>query len=124
MNLVTNPEILAVNWDSDCVMASQIAPIQHGRNGIAENWAGEIWVRPLSDASFVVVMVNKDPATARTLEVVFGDASGDCDLFPAGPFTRMRVRDLYLHNDVGVLQNSYSALVPPMDAVIVQLFQA
>ena len=50
--LVLNPELIAVNQDTDCVMGSRLAPIQHGQDGAWENWAGDVWVRPMADASW------------------------------------------------------------------------
>ena len=57
-----------------------------------ERWAGDVWVRPLSDGSFVFVLVNRDPLAARRMSILFGDG-GDgsgCDLFDSS-FDHARV---------------------------------
>jgi hypothetical protein len=64
------------------------------------NWAGDVWMKPLSDGSFAVVLINRDPLHAHPLRVGFGQ--GNTMLFPAGPFAKMLVRDVHARADLGV----------------------
>jgi len=111
-NLVTNSEIIEVNQDKDCVQGTNLrARIE-----------GDTWIKPLSDNSFVVVFLNKDPANARYMEIDFGDPNSwdfsDSDFFPAGPIPSARIRDLYRKKDLGVFKTKFGVTVPPMDASI------
>eukprot|EP01043_Picozoa_sp_COSAG02_P052882 COSAG02_NODE_5766_length_4055_cov_2.385996_2_plen_82_part_00 len=47
--MVSNEEVIAIDQDPDCVMGSHV----RGMN------SSETWVRPLSDGSFGVVLLNK-----------------------------------------------------------------
>jgi hypothetical protein len=64
------------------------------------NWAGDVWIKPLSDGSFAAALINRDPLHAHPLRVGFG--RGDTMLFPAGPFANMLVRDVHARADLGV----------------------
>ncbi len=63
-----------------------------GRQNL-HNWAGDVWIKPLSDGSFAAALINRDPQHAHPLRVGFG--AGDTMLFPAGPFGKMLVRDVH-----------------------------
>lgn len=47
--MVSNEEVIAIDQDPDCVMGSHVRAMN----------ASETWVRPLSDGSFGVVLLNK-----------------------------------------------------------------
>ena len=47
--MVSNDEVIAIDQDPDCVMGSHVRAMN----------ASETWVRPLSDGSFGVVLLNK-----------------------------------------------------------------
>ena len=115
--LVTNAELIAANQDADCTMGTRLSPTS--RRVADERWAGELWIRPLSDGSFLVALVNADPSQPRTLSVAW---SGEGDLFPAGPFTKARVRDIFARVDLGEFTDSWSAQIPPHDARLLRLY--
>jgi len=117
MSLVTNPEILAVNQDKDCVMGTLV------------NYYGseEVWIRPLSDGSFAAVLLNKDPFNSKVMWLKLGYQNGDDDpesedFYAAGPFRSATVRDLYSRITLGQFSQVFNALIPPMDAMIVRVF--
>ena len=122
--LLTNPELAAVNQDSDAVMGSQVSSVVGDGWAQDERWATDVWVKPLNDSSFAFVVVNRDPARNRSAVIRFGDgATGSgTDLFPAGAGTRARVRDLIARRDLGTFDSTWSAVVAPHDAVAVRVF--
>lgn len=126
--LVTNPELLAVNADSDCTMATLLTPAPGGLwdEPLDERWAADVWARPMADSSFVFVLVNRDPHTARNITVLFsdgGDGSG-ADLFPVSLNASARVRDVGARKDLGTFALTWSALVPPHDSRIIRVYPA
>lgn len=125
LGLLTNPELAAVNLDTDCIMGSQVASVVGDEWAVRDDrWATDIWVKPLNDSSFAFVVVNRDPANNRSATVRFGDggSGSGTDLFPAGAGTRARVRDLHARRDLGVFSQTWSTTVGPHDAVAVRIF--
>jgi hypothetical protein len=86
--------------------------------------ATETWIRPLSDYSFAVVLVNK--GDIATDGIVYFDQQSDQtwgtgeDFFPA-VFSAMHVRDIGNHIDIGVYHSKFIVSIPPRDAVIYKL---
>jgi len=119
--LVTNPEVLAVNADADATMASLVA----SNPGDAERGLVDVWAKPMSDASFVFVLCNRDPLEARRGTVVFADGGdgGSSDVFPAGAGAGVEadVRDLGARKDLGTFSRSFSVELAPHDAVMVRV---
>eukprot|EP01116_Phalansterium_solitarium_P005205 TRINITY_DN1661_c0_g1_i4.p1 TRINITY_DN1661_c0_g1~~TRINITY_DN1661_c0_g1_i4.p1 ORF type:complete len:450 (-),score=144.81 TRINITY_DN1661_c0_g1_i4:76-1425(-) len=116
-SLVLNPEIIAVDQDPDCVQGTNVDAYS----------AADIWIKPLHDGSFAATLINKDPMNAQVISLRLGYIDGDTDssdedFFPAGPFKRAKVRDLYARQDLGVFEQMFNATVPPMDAVFVRVF--
>ena len=119
--LVTNPEVLAVNQDSDGTMASLVASSR-----VAARGAGvDVWVKPMNDSSFVFVMLNRDAGAAHLATAVFADGGdgGGTDLFPAGAGggTTASVRDLSARKNLGAFSKSWSVTLQPHDAVMVRV---
>ena len=113
IDLVTSPEVLAVNQDPDCIQGSQARALA----------ATETWIKPLADGTFAVVLLNKGDTAANC--TVFMDDAGQgwgagADFFPA-QFTSMAVRDLYGRVDLGTFNSTFTVVVPPLDAVIVKM---
>jgi len=135
--LVTNPEIIAVNQDKDCVQGTKLSGMTDpDGNKNLHNWAADVWIKPLSDGSFAATLINRDPRHSHPVRISFG--AGDTMLFPAGPFSSMLVRDLHARLDLGTyllqvevevsggLQCSVASApdtskVPPNDARILKL---
>jgi alpha-galactosidase len=125
LELITNPELRAVNEDSDCTMGSQLSSVVGDAWATAgDRWAVDLWVKPLNDSSFAFVAVNRDPHHARNATLRFGDGDtgSGTDLFPAGAGTRARLRDLLARKDLGEFEETWSAIIPPHDAVAVRVF--
>ena len=129
--LVTNPEVLAVNHDADAVMASLVASSPGGGGGgggggsADGRGAVDVWVKPMSDASFVFVMVNRDAALARNATAYFADGGdgSSSDLFPAGAGAGVSaaVRDLGARSDLGTFERSWTVTLAPHDAVMIRV---
>jgi len=123
--LVTNPEVLAVNHDADAVMASLVASSPGGGGGADGRGAVDVWVKPMSDASFVFVMVNRDAVLAHNATAVFADGGdgSSSDLFPAGAGAGVSaaVRDLGARSDLGTFERSWTVTLAPHDAVMIRV---
>jgi len=113
LRLLTAPEVLQVNQDSDCIQGSQARDMG----------SGETWIKPLSDDSFAVVLLNKGAHDAK-LRVHFNDDGKGwgqgADFFPAD-FDRAHVRDLFARKELGVFDDGFSVTVPGNDAMIFKI---
>jgi alpha-galactosidase len=114
--ILTNKEIIAINQDRDAVAGSLVYTM--GRN----SWSTDLWIRPLSDGSFAVALINKDPTESHSISVQIGGSrgsgSGSSD-FSGGPTGGQRgaeVRDAYQKRVLGNYTEWFNATVPPMDA--------
>lgn len=105
--LLTAPEVLAVDQDPQCVQGSRTQ----------ERGASEVWVKPLADASFAVVMLNKGQALAN-VTLAISDHGDNTDFFPAY-FSQYRVRDLLQRRDLGGShKGDFTAQVEAHDAIM------
>ena len=103
-DILTNREVIAVDQDSLGVegwMVSQIVP------GL------QVWSKPLQGGGRAVALLNRTDGAA-TIEVDWRDIG----LAPAG---RARVRDLWAHEDRGVLTGNFAAPVPSHGVVLVTI---
>ena len=69
--MVTNDEVIAIDQDSDCVMGSHVRAMN----------ASETWLKPLSDGSFGVLLLNKGDRTSNITVFVANVADtqwGEC----------------------------------------------
>jgi alpha-galactosidase len=101
-NILINKEVIAVDQDSLGIQGSRIGPPQ-------------IWMKPLSDGAKAVALFNyvsDDEAEPLTLR--FKDAGF------SGP---VHVRDLWAHNDLGILHDSYTVTVPQGGVVLLRIWQ-
>ena len=118
--LVTNPEVLAVNWDPDGTMATLVAT-----SAVTDRVAVDCWVKPMSDGSFVFVVVNRDSDNARLATIAFGDGPGGdgslTDIFPAGTGEHATVRDLGARKDLGTFLRTWSVTLQPHDSAMVRV---
>jgi len=109
--LLTAPEVLAVDQDSDCVQGSLLRL----------NKSAEVWGKPLHDGSFAVVLLNT-ATTAQDITVLidcpnWADACNGGDFYPAS-FDTACVRNLWLQKDLGSFTGSFTDSVGPQDANI------
>lgn len=110
VGLVTSPEVLEVDQDKQCVQGSLVKAVG----------PTETWIKPLSDGSFAVVLLNKGESTANaTVYMDEGEQlwGSGVDFFPA-MFKRMHVRDLHARKDLGVFTSIFTTVIPPHDAVM------
>eukprot|EP00656_Telonema_subtile_P056352 TRINITY_DN8981_c0_g1_i1.p1 TRINITY_DN8981_c0_g1~~TRINITY_DN8981_c0_g1_i1.p1 ORF type:complete len:454 (-),score=82.97 TRINITY_DN8981_c0_g1_i1:294-1655(-) len=124
-DLLLHPEILAINQDSDCVQGSRVSSMGSQPTG-SDRWAGDVWIRPLADSTFAVVLLNNDPNSPRTLSLRIGYVNGDpdatdCDFFPAGPFKTVSIRDVHRRKELGVFNSTYEVSVAPHDSVLLKV---
>ena len=100
--ILTNPEVIAVDQDSG------------GTEGTRVRVTGkrEVWMRPLADGNRAVVLFNRSKST-RTVRVRWTDIGRkQTDELP--------LRDLWNHQNLGVLKGGYSVLVPAHGAVMIK----
>jgi alpha-galactosidase len=100
-NLMTNPEVLAVDQDLLVKAASRIS--QRERL--------EVWARPLADGSMAVGFFNRG-LQAATITATWGE------LGLKGP---QRVRDLWRQTDVGRVDDAFTTMVPAHGVVLVKI---
>jgi alpha-galactosidase len=114
MDLVTNPEILAVNQDPDCVQGTNVKAYT----------SVDVWIKPLSDNTFAVTLLNKDPNNSQRVQIELGNSGSDSedeDFFSAGPWKQVHIRNLYTRTDLGLFSGSFQIQVPSLDAVILKI---
>ena len=102
IEILTNPEVIAVNQDSLGYQAKKI------RIDVDNNT--EIWAGPLSDGSKVVLAFNRDDSQTRTTFILFDELG-----WPTS--SRAQVRDLWLQKDLGEYQGNYTAAHIPSHGV-------
>jgi alpha-galactosidase len=102
LDLITHPELLAMNADDWGLQGSQTQALD----------ASEVWVKPIErGAAFAVAIVNKSPSVPANVTLNFVHWS---DFFPAA-FPSAAVRDVYARADLGVATGALSVAVAPMD---------
>ena len=74
----------------------------------------EVWVRPLADGSKAVGLFNRGRSGMR-MRVRFADA---------GFSVAVRARDLWTHQDLGVLRGSYETFVPKHGVAMLRISAA
>ncbi|HXN94444.1 MAG TPA: glycoside hydrolase family 27 protein [Candidatus Acidoferrales bacterium] len=100
-DLLLNSEVLAVDQDVKGVQGHRVW----------EEGPLEIWVKPLADGSHAVGLFNRsESATKMTL-----------DFKSIGAPASAKLRDLLDHQDLGTVQNSYSAEVPKHGVVLLKV---
>jgi alpha-galactosidase len=101
-SILMNTEVIAVDQDKLGMQGFRLGPLQ-------------TWVRPLADGSKAVALFNfvtddvPQPITIRIQDLGF-----------KGP---VHARDLWLHKDIGILQDSYTAIPPKGGVVMLRLWQ-
>jgi alpha-galactosidase len=100
--LLTNDEVIDIDQDPLGRPAGKISKDDSG---------GEIWARELFDGTHAVGLFNPTPVE-QTVAVRWSDIGLSC---------RQAVRDLWLHEDVGSFDDSYSVKVPAHGIVLVKV---
>ena len=111
-DLVTNPEVLVVQNDSDCTQGSLVSVSDGG---------AEVWAKPLADNSIAAVLFNPSGMEANITVYFGGDWIGQADFFPT-MFTAARVRDIGSGVEMGHFLSNFTALVAAQDAIMVRLW--
>ncbi len=99
--LLTNPEVLAVDQDPKGVQGRRI----WGEGPL------EIWVKALADSNQAVGLFNRSESA---IKMTF-------DLSVVGVPPSAKLRDLLDHKDLGTMQNSFAAEVPMHGVVLVKV---
>jgi alpha-galactosidase len=101
--ILTNPEVIAVNQD------------RLGREGrrVRKNGDLEVWSKPLSDGSRAVILFNRGTSE--------GDVSVSWEEIAYTGHLPAKVRDLWAHKDLGKFTGSYSANVAPHSVVMIKI---
>jgi alpha-galactosidase len=99
--LLTNPEVIAVDQDTKGVQGHRVW----------EEGPLEIWVKPLADGSEAVGLFNRGES-ALTIRL-------DAKLLGVSPASKLR--DLLDHKDLGPIHESYTAEVPTRGAVLLRV---
>jgi alpha-galactosidase len=94
LEILTNAEVIAINQDS---LGRQGKKFQINVDNNTEAWSG-----PLADGSKVVLAFNRDDNYSRTIFISFNDLGWQLT-------SRIQVRDLWLHKDLGEFQGNYTA---------------
>jgi alpha-galactosidase len=100
--ILTNDEAIDINQDPLGHTASLVHKDDH---------AGEVWARPLSDGTWAVGLLNGGMDEAK-LTARWSDV---------GITGRQKVRDLWLHQNVGTFDDSYSVMVPSHGTALLKI---
>lgn len=103
LELLTNPEVIAVDQD----------PLAKQGRRVAQEGPLEVWMKPMADGSKVVGLFNRQ-YTTDPMEVDFADI---------GISGRAKVRDLWLKKDLGEFQDKYKTYVPAHGVVLLKIKQ-
>ena len=101
--ILTNPEVIAVNQD------------KLGREGrrIRKNGDLEVWAKPLSDGSRAVILFNRGKSES--------DVSVNWEELAYPAHFSAKVRDLWSHKDLGSFTGTYSAKVASHSVALVKI---
>lgn len=106
--ILLNTEIIAVNQDK---LGRQGRRVWRGSQQL-EKYT-EIWAKPLHDDSVAVVLFNRRHDLPVWMTVVFKIAGFK--------YSKGKVRDLYAHEDKGLISHSYEAKVNPSGVVMIKI---
>lgn len=100
---LTNKEVIAVDQDARAIQGHRIE----------QNGDQEIWIKPLAGGGRAVLLFNRGSKPAR---IAIDWKQLD---YPAN--TKLNVRDLWAHRDLGMMKSRYEADVLPHDVVMLRL---
>jgi alpha-galactosidase len=101
LELLTNPEVIAINQD----------PLGQAARRVAQEGELEVWARPLADGGMAAGLFNRGEETAAV-------TARWADLELAGPVT---VRDSWAKKGLGSFADEFTAEVEPHGVVLVVL---
>jgi alpha-galactosidase len=101
LDILTNKEVIAVDQDAKGVQGRRVA--QEGPL--------EVWAKPLADGSVAVGLFNRGES-ANPVTVNFKDV---------GARSRVHLRDLWQHKDLGPFTGSYTGDVPRHGAILLKI---
>ncbi len=101
--ILLNKEAIAVDQDPAGKPGARVR---------TEGAGGEVWARPLADGSWAVCLFNRG-AESAAVEVRWADLGLS--------ETRMKVRDLWAHRDLGVFDRGYLVSVPSHGVVLLKV---
>ncbi|XP_031564499.1 alpha-N-acetylgalactosaminidase-like isoform X2 [Actinia tenebrosa] len=101
--ILLNREVIAVNQDKLGIQGRQLTKSNNE----------EIWAKKLSDGTVAVVLFSRRTDQPVDMEAPFKLVGIQS--------SKASVRDLYLHEDLGVFENSFSAKVNPSGVVMVKM---
>jgi alpha-galactosidase len=94
LEILTNSEVIAINQDALGIQGKKI------RIDLDNNT--EVWAGLLADGSKVVLAFNRDDNNAKAIFVSFNELGWQLT-------SRVKIRDLWLHEDLGEFQGNYTA---------------
>mmetsp|Transcript_22050 Transcript_22050/g.52724 ORF Transcript_22050/g.52724 Transcript_22050/m.52724 type:complete len:288 (+) Transcript_22050:709-1572(+) len=107
LELLKNPEVIAVNQDPLGIQGRLVNPTGSGIP------SAQVWAGPLEGGAVAVALFNAGEAGANI--------SATAEMLGMPPGALVRVRDLLAREDVGVVPAGYSALVGPHDIHFVRM---
>ena len=82
--------------------------------------SGEVWIRPLHDKTFAVVLLNKGPVAENVTLYISESYDGYGDFFPSH-VDAVIVEDLLTGALLGTFSDVFSASIGPRDASIYRM---
>jgi len=109
LEIVSNPEVIAVSHDAAQVQGVRVSPAAPG--------AGECWARPLADGAIAALLVNRGAAAADV-------ACSWAELGLKQPAGAAAVRDLWRRADLGSFSGGFTAsALAPHASMLVKVTQ-
>jgi len=106
-----DPFTLAILTNDEALDIDQDPLGQEAKLVFKDNHDGEVWARPLSDGTWAVGLLN-GAVEDEKLTVRWSDV---------GIAGSQKVRDLWLHEDIGTFDDSYSVTVPSHGTVLLKI---
>ena len=103
--ILTNKEVIALNQDKRGIQGSKIR----------DDGDYEVWSKPLKDGSKAVILFNRDAKKAE-MKVTWEELGFKND-------NAAKVKDLWLHKDLGKFVNGFSTEVDPHGVVVLKVKQ-
>lgn len=98
LSLLTNDEVIAINQD----------PLGASARRVAQSQGTEVWVKKLKHGNTAIGLFNRTPAAAQV----------ELDWNAAGLSGKQKLRDLWLHKNLGKFKGKYVAEIPSHGAVL------